>query len=124
MRPLPVEPVAGAPQLLLGLAMIRGAPTPVVDAGSVLGEPGSSPERFVTLRTRDRRVALAVEAVLGVATIPAASLSALPPLAGAASREAVSAIGASDAGLLFVLESARLVPEAVWVALAGRGASP
>jgi purine-binding chemotaxis protein CheW len=30
MRPLPIVPLAGAPEFVLGLAVVRGAPTPVV----------------------------------------------------------------------------------------------
>lgn len=42
MRPLPVEPLMGAPPFVLGLATIRGFPTPVVDVGRLLGPSESS----------------------------------------------------------------------------------
>src|SRR5215468_8425951 len=74
MRPLPVEPLAGAPSFVLGLAVIRGAAIPVVDVA------GETPGRFVTLRLGARRIALAVEAVLGLAALEPATLSGLPPL--------------------------------------------
>jgi purine-binding chemotaxis protein CheW len=122
MRPLPVEPIAGAPAFIAGLAIIRGAPVPVVDAARLLGAGGGRPGRFVTLRVAPRTVALAVDAVLGVRALPADRLSALPPLAGAVAAEVVAAVGMLDARLLVVLEAARLVPDAVF-ALVERAAS-
>jgi purine-binding chemotaxis protein CheW len=135
LRPLPVQPVAGAPPFVQGLAVIRGAPVPVVDAARLLGPaltgagpgqdaaaapdakaaPGSA--RFVTVAAGDRDVALAVSGVLGVRTVPAASLQALPPLLHeAAAAEAVAAIGRLDEQLLLVLRAGRLLPpgDASW----------
>ena len=74
MRPLPVEPLAGAPPLVRGLATIRGYPTPVVDVGRLLDSsesscaPTLSPSlaRFVSLELGERTAALAADAVLGV----------------------------------------------------------
>lgn len=118
MRPLPVERLPEAPGFLLGLAIIRGSPTPVVDAADLLGRAGSTVDRFVTLRAGDRRVALAVGQVWGVESIARSSLQALPPLFGKNSRTALSEIGTLDLELLYILESVRLVPEAVWQRLA------
>jgi purine-binding chemotaxis protein CheW len=114
MRPLRIEPIAGAPPFLAGLAIVRGEPMPVVDAACLIGAPAAHPSRFVTLRTGRRQIALAVDAVLGVRTLAAAELSALPPLTGAVAGEIVAAIGALDAQLVVVLEAARLVPDAVF----------
>jgi purine-binding chemotaxis protein CheW len=36
MRPLPIEPLAGTPPFVLGLAIVRGFPTPVIDAARLL----------------------------------------------------------------------------------------
>lgn len=123
MRPLPVESLPEAPGFLLGLAIIRGSPTPVVDAGALLGRAGSAVHRFVTLKAGDRRVALAVERVWGVESIARASRQALPPLFGKSSRTALSEIGTLDLELLFILESVRLVPEAWWNRLTSAEAS-
>jgi purine-binding chemotaxis protein CheW len=117
MRPLPVEPMAGAPDFVLGVAIVRGAAVPVVDAAALLGAGRSRPSRLVSLRVERRRVALAVDAVLGVHPVAGESLARLPPLLRDAAGEAVSAVGALDAELLMVLESARLVPDSVWQAL-------
>ncbi|MCI0622086.1 MAG: chemotaxis protein CheW [Acidobacteria bacterium] len=114
MRPLPTKPVAGAPHFVRGLAIIRGVPTPVVDAARLFSTEESQPLRFVTVRAGDRRVAVAFDSVLGVRPIPAGSLHELPLLLRDARAELISAIGALDGELLLVLRSARLVPEDVW----------
>ena len=36
MRPLPIEPIAGMPHFVRGIALIRGAPTPVVNLMAIL----------------------------------------------------------------------------------------
>jgi purine-binding chemotaxis protein CheW len=104
--------------------MIRGVPVPVVDAGALL-EAGDSPKptRFVSVRTGQRHVVLAVEEVLGVRDLSAVSLQKFPPLLGEARAGVISAIGALDSALLLVLQAARIVPEAVWGALETRSPS-
>ena len=42
MRALPVEPIPGAPSFVPGLAIIRGAPMPVVDLGLLTGGRSAS----------------------------------------------------------------------------------
>jgi purine-binding chemotaxis protein CheW len=122
MRPLPVELLVGAPPFIAGVSVIRGEPVPVVDAARLLGGEPAQAQRWVTLRGGPRPIALAVDTVLGVRDIAAAQLSALTPLAGAIAGEIVSAIGTLDHRLLVVLETARLVPDAVF-ALMDRRAS-
>ncbi|HZL19784.1 MAG TPA: chemotaxis protein CheW [Polyangia bacterium] len=125
MRPLPVGPLAAAPAFVTGLSIIRGRPTPVVDTGALLGARDEAhPRRLVVLRLGERRVALAVEEVLGVRALSGATLHRLPPLLSEAGRDAVSAIGALDDALLLALDAGRLVPQAVWDAVAVGGAAP
>jgi len=115
MRPLPIVPIAGAPSFVCGVSLIRGEPTPVVDLGALLGADGPpSFARFVTVRAGGRHVALAFEEVLRLQEIPAESMAALPPLLQGASQAAVAAVAALDAGLLFVLDGARALPDTVW----------
>ncbi len=109
-RPLPVKPVAGTADFVLGLSIIRGSAVPIVDAGRLLSGARSSPTRFVMLRVGERRVGLAVDSVLGVRSVGSVALGELPPLMRGADAEVVSAIGALDAGLLLVLSAARIVP--------------
>jgi purine-binding chemotaxis protein CheW len=114
LRPLPVEPLAGAPAGVLGVAVIRGRATPVVDlAGLLHGVPAGVPAdsaRHVTLRMGDRVVAIAVEAVSGIRTVDLARFEGLPPLWQGPRPPAIAALGTLDRELLFVLETARLLP--------------
>jgi purine-binding chemotaxis protein CheW len=121
MRPLRVEPIGrsgdDALAMVDGLAMIRGAPVPVIDARRLLGLPPGHATRFVVVRAAERRIALAVDAVIDVRRIELDTLARLPPLLGGASRDCISAIGAREAGLLVVLDSARVLPEGSWRAI-------
>jgi purine-binding chemotaxis protein CheW len=112
LRPLPIEPIAGAPAFVRGLSVLRGAAVPVVDLGLVLGMGGVEATRFVSLRIGSRSVALAVEAVIGIRPLERQILSALPPLLGAGDGPALQALGRLDRELLLVLDSARLLPDA------------
>lgn len=116
MRPLPVSALAGVPAFVLGLSIIRGAPVPVVDARCLFSgteERGDS-TRFVSIKSGNRRAALAVDGVIGVRALRSVSLGELPPLLREANADVVEAIGTLDAELLLVLRSARIVPESVW----------
>lgn len=119
LRPLPAEPLAGAPDFVSGVALIRGRPTPVVDARRLLGGAvPAAPTRYVTLgfgadAATPRVVALSVDAVLGVRELAEAELARVPALLQG-QRELISALGALDAELLVVLEHARLLPESLW----------
>ncbi len=67
MRPLPIDPDPRADaSYVRGTSRIRGERCPVFDTAALLGVAGSRPRRFVVVRDDGRRVALAVEAVLGV----------------------------------------------------------
>ena len=122
MRPLPVDPLAGASRPVRGIAIIRGVPMPVVDAGWLFTDEEFHPTRFVIVRVDTRRVALAVDAVIGVRPIPAERLNELPSLVKVAAPDAIAAIGVLDAELLVILSNTRLVPESVWNAVeAGEG---
>jgi len=123
LRPLPIEPLAGTPRFVLGVAIVRGEPLPVVDALDLVGgERGAGAERFVVVKAGDRRVALAVGAIEGVRSLAPGSLAALPPLLRDASDEAIAAIGSLDGELLLALRSARLVSDSVWRSLDARQA--
>jgi purine-binding chemotaxis protein CheW len=114
MRPLGVEPVAGAPPFVQGIARIRGALLPVVDAARLLGMPEAHAGRFVTVRVGLRCVALAVSSVLGLRSVAADALQAWPPLLRDAEAGAVETIGLLDEDLLSVLAGAKVLPEVDW----------
>ena len=116
MRPLPVERIAGAPDCVTGLAIVRGKAVPVVDLAALLGDmenPAAEPAaaaRWVALRVGDRTVVLEVEAVLAIRSLDAARFTALPPLWQGPRPPAVAALCALDRELLIVLETTRLLP--------------
>lgn len=116
LRPLPIEAVAGAPSGVLGMAILRGSPVPVV-SGHHLVAGGSHPaRRFVVLRASSHRVALAVDDVVGFFQPNAASLGAVPSLLRNGSS-AVTEIGALDGALALVLDATRILPEEVLAVL-------
>ena len=122
MRPLPVQALAGMPAFVLGLSIVRGRAIPVVDAGALLDASGARAfTRFLVLRVGARRIALAIEKILGTRAIPSASISDLPPLLGGAREETVEAVAAVDEELLLLLRAGRIVPEAAWRALDQQG---
>ena len=116
MRPLPVQPVADAPEMVLGLSVIRGTPVPVVAMPALFSADSGTSGRFVVVQTGSRRVALAVDEVFGIRDLGPAA--ALPPLLRDAARGTVEAVGALDSELLFVMNAARIVPGEVLESLA------
>jgi purine-binding chemotaxis protein CheW len=114
MRPLPIEPLAGAPAGVCGFAIIRGRITPVIDLEVLLGSGTTTPTnttRFVSLRVDNRAIALLVGTVWSIRTLDGTEFESLPPLWRGAHPPAVAALGALDRELLIVLEAARLLPD-------------
>jgi len=111
LRPLRATPLAGAPEYVLGVALIRGIGQPVVDVARLLGEDDAEITRYVTLRIGERRVALAVRQVVGTRVLDLDELQDLPPLLRHVGQDSVRALGQIDAELLLVLDSARLIPQ-------------
>jgi purine-binding chemotaxis protein CheW len=122
MRPLPVQPVMGAPAFVHGLAIVRGTPLPVLDLAAILGaEISDCAGRFLALRAGTKAVVLAVEEVLGVSHLDLSSLQDAPPLLHEALPEHVQKLGMLDGQALAVLEAGRLMPHALWQALVHEG---
>jgi purine-binding chemotaxis protein CheW len=118
MRPLPIEPWNGPPDVVRGLSIIRGAPVPVVDLGMLLGASSNClSTRFVAIRVGERRVALAVDAVMGIREFASELRTQMPPLLSDARTEMVEAVGALDTELFMVLKACSIVPETIWDSL-------
>lgn len=119
-RPLPIVPMPDAPEGVLGVSVVRGRATPIVDAGTLLGGPPLSEiGRFVRLDIGgERQVALAVSGVVGVLSLEPSMLQELPPLLEGADAGVVEVVAARDDELLSVLRLGRLIPRATWEALA------
>lgn len=120
LRPLPVEPISGAPAFVLGASVVRGAPAAIIDAGRLIsGVPLDTPGRWIILEIGDgRRVGLAVSSVLGVYPARLFDLREAPPLLADAEPAVIQALGRRDDALLSLLMIGRVVPEEVWAALA------
>jgi purine-binding chemotaxis protein CheW len=118
MRPLPTAPLAGVSPFVMGVAIFRGAPTPVIDASKLLdGDRLTKAGRFLAIRIGERAALLAVDDVLGVRDMSPESIRDLPPLLHRPDVEALDGIGTLDGDLLVVLAAARSVPDAVWASL-------
>jgi purine-binding chemotaxis protein CheW len=118
MRPIPVDAVVGMPTYVLGLSVIRGRPTPVVDLARLFRQAErGEPSRYVALRLGDRRLALAVDAVLGVRELALGDMDEYPPLLGSDSAEIVDSLGVLDTKLLLALSTMRLLPDAAWASV-------
>jgi purine-binding chemotaxis protein CheW len=126
MPVLRIEPVAGSPPCVRGLAVIRGTPTPVVDVALLFGGgPDGPAQRLVTVRTGLRTIALAVDRVLGVRSFKVdETAEPLPPLLREVASDMVSAIGRLDSELLLFLGTARVVPDALLAHHDGREPIP
>ena len=126
MRPLPTQPLPQLPDFVEGVALIRGSPTVVLDTHRLLGaEHGPRVhQRYVTIRLGARRLALAVDAVLGVRHLEQDELNELPALLREPGNDLVQALGTLDHELLCVLERSRLLPESAWQSLAGEARAP
>lgn len=117
MRLLPIEALAGAPPVVLGLARVRGSIVPVIDLGRLFDADDGEPRALVTVALGNRIVALAVDRVLGVHRIADDALQALPPLLRGAAGDVVETIGTLDEELLLFLGTARLASHAALAAL-------
>ncbi len=124
MRALPIEALSGVPSFVLGAAIIRGIPTPVVDLAAILGASSEhKDDRFVTVRAGNRQVALLVSAVLGVRDLDALTATQeLPPLLEGASQEVIERVGTLDQRFLLVLREGWTLEDEVWRAVTAQEA--
>jgi purine-binding chemotaxis protein CheW len=118
MRPLETQPLAGTPPFVLGISILRGVPTPVIDVARLLrGKPGET-GRYVTVRTERGAVALATGEIIGIRDIDVNAPGGHPALLGNRTSRLVAAVGTLGAEPLLLLHSMRAVPDEVWDAAA------
>lgn len=116
MRPLPVSRVAGLPDFVAGVAVVRGAAVPVVDLGRLLGSGAEiPPTRFVTARAGGRTIALAVDEVRGIRQLEPGRLDAL---AAPVRASLIDAVGVTGGELLMVVRAGRILSDEIWGARA------
>jgi purine-binding chemotaxis protein CheW len=108
IRPLPVQPLAGASDILLGVSVIRGLAVPVVDTARLLGARVERPCRFVTTRTE----AYATGPVIGVLPVEPDSSRLPPAMLAAAATHLVVAVGVLDSRPLLFLRGDGLMAAA------------
>lgn len=113
MRPPRIEAMAGVPESVRGVALVRGRPTPVLDPDRLLGGRGlDAARRLVIVRVDgDRAVGLLASDVPGV--VDGLGSAELPPLF-AGEQVGLDAIAGLDGSLAAVLSTARLVPDDAW----------
>jgi purine-binding chemotaxis protein CheW len=122
MRPLPIDPISRAPSFVLGVAIVRGEPTPVIDCGAFMQVSAPAQHtRWASVRAGQGTAVLAFESIRGVRALPT-QLHALPPLLCGAPSEQIARLASLDAALLLVLHESRLVPEEVLRLLDGDAA--
>ena len=95
---------------MAGLSLVRGAPLPVVNGATLIGETAGPPSRFITLQVGSRLVVLATQDMVGIRAMDADLLHGLPPLLAGAQDDAVTTVGALDSELLWLLDAAKIVP--------------
>jgi len=121
MRCQPIDPMPDMPAFLLGVAIIRGLVVPVVDLACVLGAGKSSRHRrFVTIKLGTRRIAFAVDEVIGVRRLLLDATAKTPPLLGLAEAGVIDAMKTLDAELILVLQAAHLIADALWESIEHR----
>ncbi len=116
LRPLPIEQLPDMPAFVAGASLIRGLPTPIVDAGVLLdGARLDRPARLVSVRTPSGRVAgLLASEVLGIRDDTQLDATGMPPLLSGSPREFIATLARLDEEFLAILDSGRLVPEPIW----------
>ena len=104
MRPLSITPLAGAPAAVLGVSLVRGAPTLVIDLGALLGEAEPGPDRWVALCWSDRPTAIACR-VIGVRAVPHEEVRAGAATIARAAASFVGSVVVMDGALVTVLDA-------------------
>ncbi|MBX3167229.1 MAG: chemotaxis protein CheW [Candidatus Eremiobacteraeota bacterium] len=120
MRPQPVERVAGLPEFVDGLAVIRGEALPVVNLPRLLcgsRSPEGTQERFVTAHSQGRQLALRVDEVAGIFPLKSEIWHALPSLLDGLQGDHLAALGSLDGDLVMLLRRTNLLSEADWEVL-------
>ena len=117
MRPLPSRPLTGTPGFVLGISVLRGVPTPVIDVARLLTGVAGEVERYVAVRTERGPVALAIGTVLGILDTEVGPADAHPALLGGSHR-LVAGVATLGSEPLLLLQNMRAVPDEVWQAAA------
>src|SRR3954469_9299606 len=110
MRPLQTRPLAGTPAFVLGISVLRGVPTPVIDVARLLSGGDGETERYVAVCTERGAVALATGPIIGIRAIGADAAGAHPALLTGGGSCLVAGVATAGAEPLLLLQSMRAVP--------------
>jgi purine-binding chemotaxis protein CheW len=121
MRPMETLPLAGTPSFVLGISVLRGVPTPVLDVSRLLRGGPEDPQRYITVRTERGPVAMATGEIVGIRSVHPESAGGHPALLGGASSRLVAGVDTVGVEPLLLLQSMRAVPDEVWEAAAAAG---
>jgi len=124
MRPLEARALAGTPPFVLGITVLRGVPTPVIDVSRLLGGGPADAERYLAVRTERGTIALATGEILGIRVVEAEPTGGHPALLGGGNTRMVAGVGTLGAEPLLLLQSLRAVPDEVWEAAAANAGEP
>jgi purine-binding chemotaxis protein CheW len=120
-RALPTQAVAGCPDYVDGISVVRGSAVVVVHLGALLsGSRAGTPARFATVRVGGRSVALAVDQVLGVRRIGRDRFDDAPPLFPRDAEGGTRTLALIEGELVALLETARLVDEELLAQITAR----
>jgi len=123
MRPQPVDRLAGLPEFVDGLAVIRGQAMPVVNLPRLLCGASSAPspqERFVSAQSDGHGLALRVDEVAGIFPLKSEVWHGLPSLFEGVHRDHLAALGSlPDGDLVMLLRRTNLLSAADWESLQG-----
>lgn len=120
MRPQPVDRIAGLPEFVEGLAIIRGMALPVVNLPHLLcgsHSPAGDQERFITAHSDGRQLALRVDEVAGILPLNPEIWQALPNLLDELHGQHLAALGSLNGDLVMLLRRTHLLSEADWEVL-------
>jgi purine-binding chemotaxis protein CheW len=110
MRPLPIRQLLNPPHCILGISIIRGKPTPVLDIFKLLNtESGNKPTRFVLIKSGEKELALAVAQVLYTTSIPLTVLNELPSVFREGNDTMIKSLAVADEQLGAMLDASKLM---------------
>lgn len=109
MRPLPLRLIDGLGPAVLGAAIVRGIPLPVLSLPLLLGQTPSAAGRFVVFSAGEKDCVLAVDAVRQIASIHGEQWRQKPRLLDRV--EFADRLAVEDHDLIASLDTARLLAE-------------
>jgi chemotaxis signal transduction protein len=107
---------------VLGVAVVRGSPTVVIDGHRLLGGHERPGGRMLVLKAGSQNFGFTVDSISGVAEIEESDQDQeLAPLLPHITSDWIERLVKLDSSFALVLAAGRIVPEAVWESLRNVG---